>query len=413
MKEIYRFISSKHFLHGWVFIYTSFLLFNICSSLYHQDYLHSSCFADFFINYQGGFVRRGLLGELLLCCYRQGLNPYFIAIGLSLGCYAIIAWYLIRHFLKRKYEVSILLMTFLLGGLGANGIEFYRRDFMILSVCILIIQLWRKMNLYSWIIISNIIVSLTILCYEPFIFIGVPVTILLTRAKKLDWKKSIFSWIPAIIPFGTSCLYPGGKDKYDAIVTSTSSFLQNPGVMSFLLDNPKDVMGFHLQINFVSGSASTPSIIVSFVMLFCMTFYFINATAVYDNNQHTWKQRRYILLIFSYMMLCLTPMFSILSIDCARTFMYATICTYMIYFAQNDQQLNQIFPKKLYQKADIILSISDKYTNPSPTKMLLIMLFIGLSQCTGMGFIECFKSAQLGTVCRIIYHTLNESLCLL
>lgn len=407
MKEIYRFISSKHFLHGWTFIYACFLLFNIYSSLYHQDYLHSSCFADFFINYQGGFVRRGLLGECLLYCYHQGINPYFIAIGLSLGCYAIIAWYLIRHFLKRKYEVSILLMTFLLGGLGVNGIEFYRRDYMMLSACILLIYLWKKMNINSWLIIGNIIVSMTILCYEPYIFIGVPVAIILTQARKQNWKKSTFYWLPSFITFGISCLYAGGKDKYDAIVASTSCFLENPGIMSFLIDKPKDVMTFHLQINFISGSVSTPSIIISFIMLSCMAFYLLNANAVYANNQHTWQARRYLLLILAYMMLFLMPMFTILSIDCARTFMYASICTYFIYFSLDEQQLNNIFPTKLYHKADTFLSTSDKYIKPTPAKMLAIMLFIGLSQCTGMGFLECIKSAQIGTVCRIIYHALT------
>lgn len=32
------------------------------------------------------------------------------------------------------------------------------------------------------------------------------------------------------------------------------------------------------------------------------------------------------------------------------------------------------------------------------------MMFVGLSQCTGMGFIESVKSGQIGTILRIIYH---------
>ena len=407
MKKISNYIISKRFLHGWSTIYVIFLLYNVCSSLFHQNYLHSPLFADLFINYQGGFIRRGLLGELLLFCHQQGINPFIIALCLSLGCYAIIASFLISNFKKRKYEISVLTMTFLLGGLGANGIEFYRRDFIILSIFLLILQLWKKTSLKSWIIIGNLITILTILCYEPFIFISIPTTILLTYFKNKDWKKSICYWMPSIITFGIICLNAGGKDKYDAIVASTSSFLETPGVMSFLLDKSKDVMLFHLHINFISGNSSTSAILVNGIMLSSMTFYFINAIAVYTNNRQIWEKRRYLLSIFLYMILFLSPMFTILSIDCARTYMYVAIGTYIIYFTLDKQQLNQLFPQKIYNKADSILSISDKILKPTPAKMLFIMLFIGLSQCSGMGIIESIKSAQLGTIFRTIYHAIS------
>lgn len=100
MKDIYKFIVSKRFLHGWSIIYAVFLLFHVVSSIYHQEYLKKFCFADLFINYQEGFIRRGLLGEVLLFCYQQGVNPFIIAISISLCSYIIIAWFLISNFIK-------------------------------------------------------------------------------------------------------------------------------------------------------------------------------------------------------------------------------------------------------------------------------------------------------------------------
>lgn len=63
MSKLYKLLNSNKILNTWCIIYAMFLVINIGISLFNKEYLHSSCFADWFINYQGGFVRRGLLGE--------------------------------------------------------------------------------------------------------------------------------------------------------------------------------------------------------------------------------------------------------------------------------------------------------------------------------------------------------------
>lgn len=132
MKEIRKFIGDNFFLHGWTYIYVIFLCLNIFSSLYKKNYLSSHCFADLFINYQGGFVRRGLLGSFLLNCYHAGFNPFIVAVSLCFISFFIIALYLLRNFIRRKYDICILAITPLLGGFGQYGFENYRRDFMVL-----------------------------------------------------------------------------------------------------------------------------------------------------------------------------------------------------------------------------------------------------------------------------------------
>lgn len=84
MSNLNKLLNSNKILKTWCTIYAMFLVINIGISLFNKEYLHSSCFADLFINYQGGFVRRGLLGDFLLYCYHQNINPYTIAISLSL-----------------------------------------------------------------------------------------------------------------------------------------------------------------------------------------------------------------------------------------------------------------------------------------------------------------------------------------
>lgn len=404
MSTLYKAITNNKFLYTWCAFYTMFLVINISMSLFHKEYLHSSCFADLFINYQGGFVRRGLLGEILLYCYHKNINPYTIAISLSLISYGIITIYLLCQFHKRQYNIGLLSITFLLGGLGANGFEYYRRDFLIMFIFLAVVLLWKRMKLGEWLIIGNILFALTLLCYEPFFFFGIPFAVLLTHLKSNNWLKSIMYWFPSYLTFFMTCLYSGGRDVYEAIWMSTKVFLEAPGIMSFLLDKSTDVMLFHFHINFINGASSTPSILVSTITLSCMIYFCINATAIYSQDIKAMHQRPYILLLLAFSMACLSPMFTVLSIDYARTFTYAAISSYIIFFTLKEKELLSLFPSKAYYISNRFLKTCDKYIKPTKIKILFIMMFVGLSQCSGMGFIECIKSGQIGTILRIIYH---------
>lgn len=201
MSNLNKLLNSNKILKTWCTIYAMFLVINIGISLFNKEYLHSTCFADLFINYQGGFVRRGLLGEFLLYCYHKNVNPYTVAISLSFISYGVVTIYMLYQFHKRQYNIGLLSITFLLGGFGANGFEYYRRDFIIIVIFWAVMLLWKKIKLWKWLIIGNILFALTILCYEPFIFFGIPFAVLLTHLKSKNWLKSISSWIPSYITF--------------------------------------------------------------------------------------------------------------------------------------------------------------------------------------------------------------------
>lgn len=407
MKIINNIIGSKKFLHTWTTIYVVFLCINTFSSLYHQDYLTSHCYADMFINYQGGFVRRGLLGEILLQFYNIGINPYIIAVALSFLSYLIIVYYMTTHFLSREYDICLLTITPLLGGFGQYGFETYRRDFMVMALFLLVVYLWKKISFRLWLVLGNILFAITLLCYEPFIFFALPFVIALTQTRIHSWKKSTYYWIPSMCIFALTCIYSGGKPIYDAIVSSTSSFLENPGIMNFLIDNSKDVMLFHAEINLIHGVSSTPSLLTNLWMIFWMIYFCINAIAIYTEDPKVWKERCYILTSLLFIMLFLSPMFIVLSIDYARVFTYAALSTFIMYFSLSEKELCYALPCKIYKMSNYLIALQDKYVKPTPTKMMLIMIFVGLSQCSGMGFMESFKSGQLGTIVRIAYHQLQ------
>ena len=131
-------------------LYAVFLLVLIVKDLCLGSY-DKNAFADLFINYQGGFIGRGLLGELLLQCYHAGFNPITIALIFSFASFIVIAYYIITQFVRRKYELGLLLAGFMLGGFGVYGFGGFRRDFMMLCLFLLIVTLFRKYK-NKWVI---------------------------------------------------------------------------------------------------------------------------------------------------------------------------------------------------------------------------------------------------------------------
>ena len=85
-------------------------------------------FADWLINYESGFVRRGIGGQILLCLYNQfgmdiGLTLHIISL---LSTFALIAL-IITIFIKKKLSLLILPTAIMLGTFAINDITSFRR----------------------------------------------------------------------------------------------------------------------------------------------------------------------------------------------------------------------------------------------------------------------------------------------
>ena len=72
-----------------------FFLFVFAVTVYASQLLfslnHPWTFADWLINYQGGFVRRGFIGEGIYIAYQNlGMSPYHLVMAIQLGLYLVI-----------------------------------------------------------------------------------------------------------------------------------------------------------------------------------------------------------------------------------------------------------------------------------------------------------------------------------
>lgn len=173
-------------INAYIYSYASLLViiasYKIIALLLHKNYMDA--FADLFINYQGGFIRRGLIGSLLLSIYQiSGISPIALAIVLSIAAYSFIFLYCLSKLKSYNYGFAFLTPCYLFGGIGIYGLGYMRRDYIILSAFLLITFLWKRLSARLWLYISLFICIITILCYEPFLFVCLPYFAILNQLK--------------------------------------------------------------------------------------------------------------------------------------------------------------------------------------------------------------------------------------
>lgn len=379
LTKFFDFLASKKVVAAWSIFYVVFLCLTFVYNFPKMDLASNRSFADMFINYSGGFVRRGLLGEFFLWCHHVGIDPIWTAAVMSLASFVIIAAYMICQFRKHGYNLCILTVGWFLGSVGLYGFPLMRRDYIIMVMFLLVVWLWKKMGIGKWVMLANILVCVTILCYEPFALFAIPFCILLTNLRWRSWGKSVVVWVLPVLTFLLCCKYSGNREVYDAIVASTKDFLPKPGIIDFLIKDSLDAMKGHIKSNFLSFSYGVPVVLISFVSLSCMVYYSVNAIPVFSERKRDFADRRYVLAFLMCAFLVLSPMFVFLSTDYGRTTIYVVLASFFLFFTLDEKERTALLPSFVYKMADKLLALSDKYLRPTRCKIVFIMYFIGIA----------------------------------
>ncbi|MBR7086677.1 MAG: hypothetical protein IKI47_03935 [Prevotella sp.] len=183
----------------------------------YQEYSVS----DWLINYEGGFVRRGLLGQLLWEAYQ--MFPFDVrkfVLSLPFAFSPLLLALLLRIFYKEKWSPVVLLSYCCFGATFLSSS--IRRDYLMLIMVYAIFLMasrWnsscRKVYFYGTFLLSTI----AILCYEPIVFIIIPVFFFATKERLLVWLL-----IPVILVIFLS---KGSAETAQAIWQSWESLFKN------------------------------------------------------------------------------------------------------------------------------------------------------------------------------------------
>lgn len=174
------------------------------------------------INYADGFVRRGLLGEILKILHNNfGLDVLLFIKYFSLLCYLYFCGYMIYLFRKNKISIFFLLLPYALPYYTLLQFIKIKDFFLLILFAISIHYLKNKVNKIFLFFSLNILTIIGILTHEMYLFFSVPIFIFLFLLKEF-WNKennillqlfysSIF-FIPSIAVLLLSVYYHGDAE---------------------------------------------------------------------------------------------------------------------------------------------------------------------------------------------------------
>ncbi len=187
------------------------------------DNLASFQISEFTINYQGGVVRRGLLGEIIFqLCALTGWSPKGVILILCLASFAFVVAYLVRQFVKHDLCWWILPTSYML---LPSCICLIRKDFLVIALFITALHLynrprWRPPLRLLWL---SLLSTAIILIYEGIAFVILPVVALLTlcdRSYRASWPLRLIALLIPVAAMAAVSICHGDDSTARAIHSS-------------------------------------------------------------------------------------------------------------------------------------------------------------------------------------------------
>lgn len=378
---------------------------------------------DWFINYEGGFVRRGIIGQLLICIYR--IHPFHVTLFIILF-YFVGLLFLVRLLVKTfksegwSFFIAIFPVVLYVSFLGV------RRDYWCLIIAYFIFLNYAKYlktnNLY-YIIITNILGALEILIHEASFFFTIPILVISNFLKSNDksiTKKSLYSLIlcmPTLLCFVLVCMYKGNLETAKAIWNSwTDYFIHYPlsenlpsigSAVEWLSYNTRYAIELHTSrfwlSSFIYNIPSLPftlyTIGASYYIITMLNSVDLGIWSVRDVNRV--KLSNFLITHFIFLL----PMFGFLSCDFNRIIMYWSVSSIFAYHWLKDCF---IFPHFLNTVSSFIQEkIDNNILLSNRIVFLFILITIPIADTQGSNILSCFAFIPYGWRLSFWQHLLN------
>ena len=212
--------------------------------------------AEWLINYEGGFVRRGLPGEMIFDLYNYfGISPYNFILIFTICAFMALSFFFVKSFFQNGWPLFILLYPFFLGGSITNNF-WVRKDILIILIFISIvytaknnfrIALNSKASPWKFIIAINVILSFGILVHEELGFLAFPIILFLLSSNDKNklpvFKSALFSILklsPSLIIFFL-CLYFHGSPTTSTLIWNSWNLIPFPNQATIIIPPPTAV----------------------------------------------------------------------------------------------------------------------------------------------------------------------------
>lgn len=409
--------KNKTLILNTIFIlYTYILIINLLSQNSYPHEYESWQISEWLINFQGGYVRRGLIGEILYFFAQHFNFNIVVTIKIfSFLCLIGLLGFFIKHFLQKGYALYILPTCLFFGTHITNGMYWTKRDYLILLLFIFSLFALKKFkNLLVYFTVVNIIMVLAIHVHEAVALFTLPILILILRVRfiKFNYIRSIIYSIllisPTIISFFIVVKYHGDMivaqkiwDSWTNVIGSTPAKLDHwsHGVISSLGWSSEMAFEFHRNKNFWSKSGGILSL--PFWILITPVIYFIASNYLYvfshQKSSFTIKSRTLFSSILMVQFICIIPFFLFLSCDLGRIIFYWMTSSFIIFLMVPENELELIFPKSFMKTIQKLNNTIDSLVQPSKSVIALLIIVIGIPTA-GFSIDFIFESSVIGNI---------------
>jgi hypothetical protein len=393
-KKITKNIKFRNIIFFLNFLFLTIIFFRSIYIWYkyfgHDDY----GITEWLINYQGGFVRRGLVGEILFFIWNKfSIKANYLAIFLSSICYVFLLVYLIKK-VKNKFPKELIISCVLMG-MPIFSQFFVRKDILgiiFLIICLKILDL--KLNKFLHFVFVNLVAILSLLSHEAFFFYAiVPLIFFYYNCKtnnKINFSNFIFSiffFLPSIIIFVLIVLKSGDpqvgliinnswKDLW-ILIDPNNCCLDYPAAtilsLEYSVTRQINITLEYWQNRYLNG-------IVWFLIIFICYFFLISFKYVRDINFSN-------ILIFNF--LCILPLY-VVGHDWGRWTFYWTTSS-LIFYLYKFNLKKIIFIKILNKVSHHIV-----YSKMMTCKKYWILIFFGVPVMMWTTLLGHFTSSPLG-----------------
>ena len=328
--------------------------------------------SDWLINYEGGFVRRGLMGSLLFGLYQIHPYPvrYAILILYVLG-FLTICGFLVSIFKKEGMSVFILPFSICLYYSFACDLIWTRRDYWALMIALGIYYSYFKLfttSSFKWYLLFVFLSVFTLLMHEASFFFTFPMLLIHSVRQMFStqsherWRcmRFFFLWLPVFLVLILIIVNKGNAQLMYAIWDSWEScfkaYPMKSGIIpqigigvNFLSITSLDAIQLHVRLVWLGLFAPYVPSLPFTVSIIVGVYYFVTRLNTVDLKFYSLKAIDNVLLsnIMLIQFVCLFPMFGFLSCDLGRVIPYWVITSLFLYYVLKQKQPDFFFPKLL------------------------------------------------------------------
>ncbi len=341
-------------------------------------------YTEFLINFEGGFVRRGLLGEALLwITAHTGIHPYITITTLSLLAFGFVLWFFLQMFKEKGYCWWIVFSPLLCGYV----LDIIRKDYILYAIVICMFLLVKHSNPAMWKrLLAFALGLLGLMLHEAFIFWGITLFALVLLCDRHHRATNIIMLTVLLSLFGVLCFFKGDAAIAQSIIDSWNSvlpgsplkFLTGDSIGALTWDTTETMIP-HLKSNI--GISQLCMGIIYWPLLYLAAYYLITFFFVvfkpkrssFDRAEQTTLSSMFLIVSF-----CLLPMFTVLSCDYARLFQYATMTAFAASLILDCSIRQQMIPEAIRSKVEKFNDCLTRLIPPGKGLIVLLLLTIGV-----------------------------------